>query len=343
MRIEAGAELMSIKVAAAALLALTIGGAPAVAADPSRYMTAELVAETPGPAPGSTILVGIRMVPKPGWHGYWSTPGDIGIAPTVSWTAPEGVSFGPLLHPAPTLLTANGLSSFVHDGPHVLLSRMRVSSSVARGTAMPISADLRWAACTATQCVPLHATLTLQLTAGVGSKGEHSAELHAAVRKLPRAAEPGAFVRDGKSIRLLVPAALKLDPRTTRFYPAESGVFDTASARSELRAGTLTISASAKGGGLAPIHGVLSDGKTSHEMTFVPQPNAAEPHTTIEAKSPPEAAKQKPAPTAAQVRKSAPLSSSGDGSRSTLPWVALGAAAIAAAGLLLAGRRSRRG
>ena len=159
-----------MKLAYAALPLFVLDGA-APAADPARYMTAELIAASATPAPGSSsILVGIRMTPRPGWHGYWSNPGDSGIAPTVRWSAPKGVTFGPLLHPAPTLLTADGMSSFVHGGRHVLLSRLRIARSVAPGTAIPITAALSWAACTATQCVPLHATLSLQLAAGNGER-----------------------------------------------------------------------------------------------------------------------------------------------------------------------------
>ena len=105
------------------IVALLAAAVASAAADPTRYMPAELIAGTLDPAPGRTILVGIRMTPRPGWHGYWSNPGDSGIATTVRWSAPGGESFGPLLHPAPSLLSAGGVDSYVHEGEHILLSR----------------------------------------------------------------------------------------------------------------------------------------------------------------------------------------------------------------------------
>lgn len=143
-----------LKLLVALLVSFLAATVPAVAADPARYMTVGLITESNVPRPGSTILIGIQFAPRPGWHGYWSNPGDSGIAPQVHWSAPKGVAFGPLMHPAPVLLTADGVSSYVHEGEHTLLSRVAIPSAFAPGTVITIVADLSWAACTATQCVP---------------------------------------------------------------------------------------------------------------------------------------------------------------------------------------------
>jgi DsbC/DsbD-like thiol-disulfide interchange protein len=327
-----------------ALLALPLvaAAAPGSAADPERYMTAELIAGSSTPAPGSTVLIGIRMSPRPGWHGYWSNPGDSGIAPTVRWSAPDGVRFGPLLHPAPVLLTADGISSFAHKGRHVLLSRMTIPSSLASGTPIPISARLSWAACTATQCVPLNATLDLQLAAGDGSKGKDWPEIEAAVRSLPRPAPDGGFTFRGETLRLSVPAGLKLDPASTRFFPDEAGAFDTAGARAARRGEVLTISAPSSGGASSPISGVLADGRVSYRLRFVrrddsPRPEqltaaaAGDAPQTIPSPAPPRepsALAQKP-----------PSSTTPVGSPTPGGWAAAGFAALAGAGLLLSRRR----
>ena len=265
-----------MKLAYAALPLFVLDGA-APAADPARYMTAELIAASATPAPGSSsILVGIRMIPRPGWHGYWSNPGDSGIAPTVRWSAPKGVTFGPLLHPAPTLLTADGMSSFVHGGRHVLLSRLRIARSVAPGTAIPITAALSWAACTATQCVPLHATLSLQLAAGNGAKGPDWQELNAAAAKLPPRVAGGTFVDDGKSLRLFTPA-LKVDLSAAHFFPDAPGVFQPAAARAERIGGGVQITGPASDEVPRSISGVLSDGNNAYRLSFTRKPQAVRP------------------------------------------------------------------
>jgi DsbC/DsbD-like thiol-disulfide interchange protein len=331
---------MSRQLALAALM-LIAGGPLSAAADPARYMRAELIAETLDPPSGSTTLVGFKMTPQSGWHGYWSNPGDSGIAPTVSWTAPRGVTFGPLLHPSPSLLTANGVSSFVHDGPHVLLSRMTVSRSISTETPIPIVADLSWAACTATQCVPLHAKLHLQLTAGTGQLSPEAPVLRAAVDKLPSAAADGTFVRTRSAVRLQFPASLKLDPRAARFFPEKAGAFDTAAAHASREAGRLLISAAAPAEKAAVLSGIVTDGRSSYRLSLreaheQPAIGAAElpkPPAQRESVKRMRAAEPPHRPAAAMPAES--------GSRRT-SWIWLVVAAAAAVGAVLVGVARRR-
>lgn len=258
---------MALKILAAAVAAAMAGTAYA-AADPARYMSADLIAESLAPAPGSTILVGLRLRPRPGWHGYWSNPGDAGFAPSIRWSAPDGVGFGPLLHPAPTLISAAGISSYVHEGEHILLTRMSIPRGLAAGTPIPVTARANWAACTATMCVPLKGTFTLDLAAGSGAKGADWAALAAAQRKLPRRAPGGTFSIDGKSVRLQLPAALRLDPRSARFFPDQNDLFKTASGRAERTDEGLVISGSAERKIAGSIGGVATDGRSAYRLTL---------------------------------------------------------------------------
>jgi DsbC/DsbD-like thiol-disulfide interchange protein len=294
---------------AAAALSLALAAPAHAAADPARYMPAELIAESAAPEPGSTILVGFRMTPKPGWHGYWSNPGDSGIAPTVAWTAPEGVQFGPLLHPAPTLISADGISSYVHEGRHILLARMRLPASVGSGAAIPIEAKLNWAACTASQCVPLHATFTLDLVAGDGAKSPDAGALENAERALPKQAGSGEYAVEGNVVRLTLPKSMKVDPRAARFFPDENDAFQTGAAR--FSDGHM-ISAPFRVAPNNSITGVVTDGRSAYRIAFKPMSPAvaseAKTPARALAESPPDAstlpiptppAKQQPAPTTA--------------------------------------------
>lgn len=324
------------------LLALATSSAAAAQADPARYMDATLLAESGLPEPGSTILVGFRFTPRPGWHGYWSNPGDSGIAPTVRWTAPKGVTFGPLLHPAPTLISADGISSFVHEGPHVLLSRMSVDRSIASGTPIPVTADLSWAACTATQCVPLRATLTLQLVAGDGERGPAASALDAAARKLPRAVTGGTLVVDGNRLHLQLPESLSPNASTTRFFPDESGHFDAAAQAAAKR----MISVAMKGEALGSLSGVVSDGRRSYRLTFepAPRPESAEEPKIAEAAATAEAAAPQVPDANNAVIEQASIDAGGqrnEGERGGWLWLLLAIVMpVAAAGWLWSRRRS---
>ncbi|HVI05634.1 MAG TPA: protein-disulfide reductase DsbD domain-containing protein, partial [Sphingomicrobium sp.] len=94
--------------------ALALAGFASALAIPSSsarptYIKVQLLAQSAAPQPGHDMLIGLSMIPKPGWHGYWSNPGESGLAPVVRWSAPSGVHFGPLRHPAPTVMQVMGL------------------------------------------------------------------------------------------------------------------------------------------------------------------------------------------------------------------------------------------
>lgn len=213
------------------------------------------------------MLIGLEMTPQPGWHGYWSNPGENGLAPVVQWTAPEGVHFGPLEHPAPTLLRVSGMTSFVHEGPHTLLARMRIDPRILPGASLPITANVSFAACSEKLCVPEHATLGFQVTAGDGKASADAAVLRGAAAQLPRKMANGTFdVTSGKLVMELPPAP-RLDPRRARFFPDANGFFDPAKER-VVPGDPLRVSAPADGTVPTRITGVLTDGSAAYRLAF---------------------------------------------------------------------------
>jgi len=257
-----------VKPAVLALLGLVAAVRADAAADPARYMKAELVSESLHPKPGSTILIAIKMTPKPGWHGYWSNPGDSGIAPSGTWSTPKGVKVGPLLHPAPSLMVSDGIASFVHSGPHMLVSKLQISPEIRRGAHIPVIANLSWAACTPTQCVPLKARLRLDLIAGNGAASGNAPLIRAAAARLPRRAPDATYVRAGKTIRLTLPASTRLDSRKSLFFPDDSAAFDVARTRPSRRGGHVVLAIPLRSAPPATFGGVVSDGVRAYRIAF---------------------------------------------------------------------------
>jgi DsbC/DsbD-like thiol-disulfide interchange protein len=208
------------------------------------------------------------MSPQPGWHGYWSNPGESGLAPVVKWTAPPGIRFGPLQHPAPSLLRVMGLASYVHAGPHVLLVRMTVDPNLPVGTVLPVIADVSWAACSDKLCVPQKARLSLQMKVGGGSPSADAALLRRALAAEPKKSLPGTFgVRDGR-LTLDLPASARVRPESARFFPDENGYWNPLQARVVSRS-PLRIASPAKGKPPKRISGVVSDGSSAYRLSFV--------------------------------------------------------------------------
>src|SRR5690242_19940705 len=78
-----------------------------VLAEPT-HIRAELVAESSG-NPGDTVMLALHMQPAPGWHGYWSNPGDAGLGMTLKWSLPSGAAPSEPLYPVPQTLLISGL------------------------------------------------------------------------------------------------------------------------------------------------------------------------------------------------------------------------------------------
>lgn len=226
-----------------------------------------LLSETDEPRPGSTFLVGFRIVPDPGWHGYWSNPGDSGIPPTIQWTAP-GLRFGTLLHPAPTLLKVSGVTSYVHSGAHILLARVRAPSTLRPGSSLPIQARLIWATCSASLCVPQRTMLRLNLRVGDGSPNSSATILKLAAQRLPRPlAESRFHAREGIVV-MDVPGSAQVDPAKAIFFPSTNGLLDGTSLRLRFAPGRIQIFG--RQSGILPSHirGVLTDGTKSYALSF---------------------------------------------------------------------------
>lgn len=270
--------------AAALALAAFASALPGFAPNLPQHVDLRLIAESTAPKAGHSQFVGLEMTPRPGWHDYWSNPGEAGLAPAVKWTAPAGVRFGPLQHPAPTLLKVQGITSFVHTGPHVLISRMTLDRDLQPGTTLPITAKVSWAACSDKLCVPERATLALQMTIGEGAESADASTIRRAVAAEPKAVGGGAFeVKDGNLVLQLPPSA-KLDARRVHFFPDENGFFDAAQAR-VISASPLRIEAPAKDRVLGRISGVVSDGSESFRLIFE-QGELSAPHTGAVRRSP---------------------------------------------------------
>ncbi|MEZ5744600.1 MAG: protein-disulfide reductase DsbD family protein [Sphingomonadaceae bacterium] len=187
------------------LVALT---APARAAETN--IAARLIAEGPAPA-GGEVMVAIHMDPKPGWHGYWSNPGDAGLGMQLDWTLPPGAKAGEMQYPVPTTLLISGLMNHVYKGDYAVLVPLTLPAMAKAGERLPVSVDAQWLACTDEVCVPERAQLETVLEVG---NPRQTAQFDAWRARLPAPLDSqGTFALTGKTLRLAIPlpAAMALD------------------------------------------------------------------------------------------------------------------------------------
>lgn len=164
--------------------------------DSSKLVHFELVADTTRVAKDQEIAIAAHFRMEPGWHIYWSNPGDSGLPTQVSVDSDAAVEVGALRYPAPRRFDLEGgIVNYGYEDAAVLPMSLVVgdvsNSVVLRGKAT-------WLGCREEACVPGagEATLTLPLATAEEPSAPANAELfESASSRLPVAfAELGARV-----------------------------------------------------------------------------------------------------------------------------------------------------
>ncbi|MDR3418306.1 MAG: protein-disulfide reductase DsbD family protein [Nevskia sp.] len=146
------------------LSALLILLAPPAPAAPVRteHVEAELIAENQSLRAGGDNWLALRIVPDEGWHVYWRNPGDSGLATSLSWTLPAGVSAGELQWPYPHRSTLGDIANYGYDKETLLPVALQLPADWAGGPTLPLHAKAKWLVCKDI-CIPGSADLALEL------------------------------------------------------------------------------------------------------------------------------------------------------------------------------------
>ena len=271
-----------------AALALLLSAAPALAAPvASPHLTTELVAQTIGAAPGSTVYVAVVQAIDKGWHTYWRNPGDAGEATTLKWTLPAGWRAGDIVWPAPKALPLGPIMNYGYEGRSVLAVPVEIPANAKPGTSATLKVGVDYLVC-ADVCVPGSATvdLTLPVVAGAPPADPHWGKLIGdALAAAPKPAGLAAtFQRVGAALKIAVTGAplAGADAADAYFYPYDDKLIDHAKPQGIERGPqglTLTLTPGADFGptGAVPksADGVLAlDGK-AYEISATPGPPPA--------------------------------------------------------------------
>lgn len=146
----------------------------AASGDTVPHGTVELVANQDSLQPGRTIWAGLYFQLEPGWHIYWTNPGDSGEPPRVQWNLPAGVEAGPLEWPTPRRITDHSLTDYGYQNQILLPVKITVAAGTKLGTDVQLGARVNWLVC-GDICVPGRAVLALTLPVRKGVPPQPSA------------------------------------------------------------------------------------------------------------------------------------------------------------------------
>lgn len=83
---------------------------------------------------GSPAFVAARLSIEPGWHVYWKNPGDSGVAPTLRWTLPEGLSARVIRWPRPRIFASEHETTYGYEREVGLVVAIEAASDATPGT-----------------------------------------------------------------------------------------------------------------------------------------------------------------------------------------------------------------
>jgi DsbC/DsbD-like thiol-disulfide interchange protein/cytochrome c biogenesis protein CcdA len=254
-------------------LALLLAWALAALAQPAlaNHMAAELVAEGPA-APGKPVTLAIHFTPEPGWHGYWSNPGDAGYGLELDWRLPGGWKAGAVDYPVPRMLTIGGLMNHVYEAEYAVLVPLTAPAGVSGPT--PVAVEANWLACTHEVCVPEKATLTAVIPAA-GARDARFDKWRAAIPALLD--QRARFALTPKSLRLAIPLPASLALRNPHVFVEQTQLVDYAAPQVFRRDGDTLVAEIPRKGlatGAEAVGGILKIDDGGQGVRFSAAPGA---------------------------------------------------------------------
>ena len=133
---------------------------------------------------GESIQAGIRIKTKPGWHSYWINPGDSGMATSVTWNLPKGVTASVLQFPTPQIFEDYGLKTYGYLDEVILLVDLKLDESTELKQ-IEFSVEVDWLACKGA-CVAGSQKIMGSFQVGESQLSKESTTLEKIQRNLPR-------------------------------------------------------------------------------------------------------------------------------------------------------------
>ena len=224
--------------------ALPGAGAAQMALD-TEYVRTEIIPESNGFVPGETQWFAILQEIRPGWHVFWTNPGDAGLPLDLTWSLPPGFEAGDIRHPVPQYIPVGPLASWAHEGTPVFLVPVLVPADLTIGAEIAVEIDATWQVCEEI-CVPEEGRFTFSLPVIEAGEKEGWREdiFNAARAKLPQPySGDAAFARRGNEFVLELSPSDESDGGAVFFFPEPEGLIEPAGKqKASIDGGVMTLS-----------------------------------------------------------------------------------------------------
>jgi thiol:disulfide interchange protein DsbD len=191
---------------------------------------ASLVSETQNIVTGRPLRVALRQQIEPGWHTYWSNPGESGLPTAIDWRLPQGFKAGPIVWPVPERFNFGPVIGYGYEHEVLLPVTIDVPAELRAGTTVALAAHASWLVCSDI-CIPEEADIAVSLPVGAARETDR-VWADAFATTLARAPALNPFrtsigiVGDQFVLHIATGDATYL--RDVAFFPLDAGVIDDA-------------------------------------------------------------------------------------------------------------------
>jgi thiol:disulfide interchange protein DsbD len=200
----------------------------------TEQVRAELLAYAPrGLVMGEPAWLGLALKHQPHWHSYWQNPGDSGMATTLRWALPAGVTAGEIEWPTPQRLPLGPLVNHGYEGDLLLPVALTLAQGFREAT-LQVQLHAEWLVCNDV-CIPQSGDFALSIPAGALRPVhlEHAPAFARARAAMPQAIAGARAVARVDASALAI-SVTGLPPqwqgRDVEFFAEDAGVFDHAAA-----------------------------------------------------------------------------------------------------------------
>lgn len=205
------------------------------------HITVKLVADQDSVSPGSAFTLGVQFSPEPGWHIYWKNPGDSGLAPRFTWTAPEDVTIQDPLWPHPERIAVGPLVNYGYGETMIPFpARLKRETS---DSSVTITSDLQWLVCK-DECLPGEATLRLTLPVShvPAPPSQHRKAFEKAFHNIPTPLQRVSIAieeQQDQIVLALIPLEQRYLPTTVTFFPEDPRIISNSAPQVSSRDGDI--------------------------------------------------------------------------------------------------------
>lgn len=161
------------------------------------------------------LLVEIEL--ESGWHAYWKNPGDCGMAPSINWKLPEGLTVTNIDWPTPEKFETEDSITYGYKEKFPLLITVNAADSLKEQT-LDIEGDLQWIVCSSETCLPGNTHIKAQIKVGTDAKIESLEKFSEVQSSFPKALPKHLISHQAGSVLVSYPDDIAMGD-APKFFP----------------------------------------------------------------------------------------------------------------------------